>query len=447
MNMLYRTFFNAVKWNTLGITYYQGVFIVHQILLFRTIAPTEYGTIGIIFSLLYASVSFIELGLTAHLASFFKQYATSKQSFSHYFAGQIAIHAIALFLFITSVAALKSHIIKYLFPASLSSSLYWWCIAIVVGEALKRPLKSFLQVAFLSKKIACLESAALTMYVAIVWSRIVIGRFSFGLIFQTWSVILLSESLLILFFTHQWYQSLPQQSTADTTIKKRTIVKNRALCALYEMSSLALTSNILVPIIGLCGSTHNAGILKLISYLMQSLNGILQKIFGISSITLFVHTKQDEHREKTFAFNLLSRWLYTIGYTLFFLLCINSTLFVTENTMLPWYLLCSFIALGIFENFFIVHQKWCIIHETFTPLFITSLLYWIAISRIVNLSLQPIITAIVIFGLRILGFLVLSTYTNKKWELPLLPRPYPRALVLLCVIGLTITVVIQKAFL
>lgn len=404
-----------IKWNAIESVIYSALMIGHQAALFFVLERSNYGMIGSIFSYIFFSELTLCLGLNNSAGTFFDIWSGSKNGFRFFFGWNILINYITSFVYVI----IGYHTITY-----IPSSLYGLIACIIFFEQTKQICKTIMHILFKSKLKTFIELTFFTLFLIVVWAS-----YYYYSCLSTHQLIIpfFATSAISCFFyiyiVLTWYKNLSDdQIKIDRSLIIR-ILKNR-LCAVGNKTSKRfLSSNFLVPMIGIHFGMDQAAVLKIITQIAYYTTLVLRKTFGNASNTLFAHTKNKNQNNYNSISWLISLLSYVtggiIGCTILIMIGLHwylPILFTRELTILT--IVCFFNAtatnsLTTFEQWFIIYEKTTLLITAQT----TVTLFWLGIlffaQNINSLKLLIIVTTCNLVLLIFFSVFIIIKQKNK----------------------------------
>lgn len=364
--ILYEKFFRALRWNTIGSITYQGLFLLHQIALFKATNATLFGLSGALFSLIYLMVTLVNFGFDVSLTPFFTAYVHNKQTFSRFFMRQVLIQT-ALLSLCAGLLVMGSWLLGSSYPTTLGLCSPDFMIIIgilLVLEGTKKSLRTLLQLAFLNKVTAYLDMLTIIIYISLVWSwYLMVGSCSLMMIFIPMVLVSCIGLMVCGYYAYTIYRRLPDNSDTPK-IGINRIVHSRLFNAIIQASHLIFSGNLLVPLFAMQFGVQTAGIFKLTSSVAYTITLILQKIFGLTTQALLAHVKESGRHAQQAAFAYITHILYQLLYAVIIFFIINHHLVCRATANTTWPILCIFFIIQLSEYFFMAYENFFIMQES-----------------------------------------------------------------------------------
>ena len=417
MYTLYKRFINSVVWNAVESIVYHAVLLAHQIALFKTITPANYGLIGSIFAIIYLVITLMNLGLDASLAPFFTRFSTNRQAFYQFAITQILINYILYACILCGV-----FITQYFFAPSLFINVDTLSLtliaAIIATESIKRTAKVLLQLAFKFKYTVFGEIGTITMFVCLVWGGFIYGfELNSTLIFSSMLIVSIIETVLFCLFLYRWYQALPTHKIPTQQKIGWQIGKTRIFNYCNQISKLIISGNLLVPFFAASFGLESAGILKLASNITHSITTVLEKIFGTSSSVILAQARNMDlgAKQKLFLFMTNRSNQILLCCLVFCLVNYHSLLDTSATSLLP--ILYLYFLIHFCDTFFIIYETFYVTEERANYLLLFNMISLAWFVLIFNYAHSPVQTLVCILLTRILFYTLISITSFVIWKI------------------------------
>lgn len=415
MSTLYKSFLRNAWWNTIESIVYHGTLMSHQWLVFNTMPRETYGLAGILFSIIYLSISLINMGFDHAVGTHWQESCRSKKHFIHHVWYQLIPNYIVI------IIATSGLLLSGVYYPYINTYLVLILAVIIGSESMKKSGKVILQLMFKSHITASTDSMAIVLYTSMVW-----GWYGYTQNFTLYSVFvpLLISSLLsaMLFFSEiiKFYSELSDEQ--EVTFNNKPIAHNRLYSFLSDMSQQLFSGNILIPLLAMHVGLHTVGTFKLISHLCHSVGAIIYNVFGLTSQVLFAHAKNMHYTAKQAIFSHITNYIHHALYACAIFGIINfqkimgdtSTHNTTDMLMIGLYFVIIFS-----QNFFIPYEKLFLNEEKTHYLAIIQLLAWsamyITIWCIAPQSAPLALVTIVL--IRLISYGLLGLIAARSWSI------------------------------
>jgi len=431
---LHTQFWYSVRWNSLESIAYYTLFAAHQLMLRIVTSTPLYGTIGVIFALIYLVITLANFGLDLSIGPFFNLLSVNKKQFRQYLIRQLMIQCIIygvtaiiiFFIFFFAFLPIKQMSLLAL-PISFILSF------LIITEGIKKSLRVILQLAFFSHITALVELFYIISYIILFWSTYMLRQtVSLYMVFIPMLTLSCISTAFLVIAAYRFYSSLPELSVQEPLVSDvsvpqlslswKQIVKNRAINYGYQLTKIVFTSNFLIPFFAFHCGLSMAALLELVTAFNQFITIIIQKIFGITGQALLSQAKNLNLNEKRKVFELVSNRLYSLLCLVILIAFIAYRPLLALN--LPYQTEGSSIAVLFFlllfcENFIILYEKWFIIEEkTFILILLNSFsfLFFYSVPRVFNFSSIGTLLVLLI-TLRLFSYLLLVFVSSYRWKL------------------------------
>lgn len=369
MKTITEQFLAGIKWNTIEACLYQAILWGYHFMLFSTFDRSFYGTVGIIFSLLFMGVTFFTLGLDSAMSPFIRYYTESKHAFRTLAKEQcipnlIMYGALLLLAFFYDLNCLFS---LFGIPR-LDQAFIIVLVALLILESIKRTIKTFLGLLFYNQKLATLEIVYILLYVMTIAGLHYVG---IAITFYTLFIPMALYSAFVITLLSIWlynrYTNLPDFTHAiDPTLSKRMLY-SRLFGYINQIGHLLFSGNMLVAVFAAQTNIQYAALAKIISTSIQTISSVIQRVIGQTSEAALAHAHAYAKQEKQSLFALANAYTQTMIFGFCILLCAcNYQAMATHAitaTLHTHALLVVFSILLLIEPFFMTYEKKYLIEE------------------------------------------------------------------------------------
>ncbi len=369
MKTITEQFLSGIRWNTLEACLYQGILWGYHVTLFSTFDRAFYGTVGILFSLLYMGVTLCTLGLDTALSPFIRHYTANKRSFRTLLGQQIIPNIIIY----TTLCALSfffdlGTFFGFFGLTHLDPIFIKLFIGLLIVESIKKTVKTFLGLLFYNQILATLEISYIITYVITVaglhYAQVPMTLYVIFLPMLIYSTIITGILIVMLYAR---YRTLSDTACQQEPGMSQRIIKSRIFGYVNQLGHIPFSGNMLVPLFAVHLGISYAAVAKIMSSSMQSISNITQKIIGQTSEAALAHAHAYAAHEKQSIFALANSYVYSIiFYTLCILLAFNYravTAHAFTNDIHSYALLIMFALLLIIEPFFMTYEKKYLVEE------------------------------------------------------------------------------------
>lgn len=371
MKTITEQFLSGIRWNTLEACLYQGILWGCHIALFSNLDRAAYGTIGILFSLLYIGVSLCSLGLDSALSPFIRYITHSKASFK----GLLGVHCIPNLVLYGALLLLSctydlNNFFSLFGIAHLDQIFIFIFIMLLVTESIKKTVKTLLGLLFYNQMLATLEIIYIITYVttiaALYYAHIPLTVYSIFLPVFIYSAVIAGILIATLF---HYYNQLPETRDGIEPGLIKRMLSSRIFGYINQLGHIPFTGNMLVPLFAFHLGISQAAIAKVISATLQSISTIINKIIGQTSEAAFAHAHaySSSSDEKHSIFALANRYVYSIMAYVFLILCAFNYKTIVAHAFIPDLhantILIAFALLLVIEPLFMTYEKKYLVEE------------------------------------------------------------------------------------
>ena len=298
-----------------------------------------YGKIGVLFSIIYLSVSLINAGLDDSLPPFFTESGFIKKKISFLFFPNFFLYII----FLSALFWIKP------FSLTITELLIIGCI--VATESLKKTAKIILQLYAHIQTTIVGELGMMCAYTALVWLGIFFT--SSASVMHIFLPLFICSLIELIFFVYKLKKQNRSffHSTDSVSFPVYPFLRMRLLLYLYAIGNTFTSTNIIIPIISTWYGFSHAAQAKWITSLVMNILFIIKRIADAFSLFFFPHQKTSVK----FAQNM-----QLIIYIPIFILCSASLLYIwnykIENMLVST--LC--IVIPSLDVAFITYRRWLI---------------------------------------------------------------------------------------
>jgi hypothetical protein len=369
MKTITEQFLAGIKWNTLEACLYQGILWGYHFMLFSTFDRSFYGTVGVIFSLLFMGVTFLTLGLDSALSPFIRHYTQSKASFRALMGRQFVPNLIIYggLLLLVSFYDLN-HLFSLFGVTRLDQSFILVLALLLILESIKKVIKSFLGLLFYNQQLATLEIIYILLYVMTIarihYSGIPITLYALFLPMAIYSALTVG---VLGVWLYNRYEQLPDLAyEPEATLAKR-MNQSRFFGYINQVGHLLFSGNMLVAVFAAQTNVAYAAVAKILSTSIQTISNVINRIIGQPSEAALAHAHAYAADQKQSLFALANRYTQIMITTLFVLgFGLNYSAIATHAmnaTLHTHALLVVFGILLLIEPFFITYEKKYLIEE------------------------------------------------------------------------------------
>lgn len=369
MKTITEQFLAGIKWNTLEACLYQGILWGYHLMLFSTFDRSFYGTVGILFSLLFIGVTLCTLGLDSALSPFIRHYTESKSSFA-ILAKQQCIPNILIYggLLLLAYSYDFNTFFSLFGIPHLEQAFIIVLILLLILESIKKTIKTFLGLLFYNPQLATLEIIYIFLYVTTIagfhYSGIPITLYTLFMPMAFYSAFAIG---ILAVWLHDLYQQLPDLAyTHDATLTKR-MVQSRFFGYINQLGHLIFSGNMLVAVFAVQSGVAYAAVAKILSTSIQTIGNVIQRVIGQTSEAALAHAHAYATDEKQSLFALANKYTQTSIAILCMLACAFNYQAIAAHAMTTTLhthaLLVVFGILLLIEPLFMTYEKKYLIEE------------------------------------------------------------------------------------
>jgi len=369
MKTITEQFIAGIKWNTIEACLYQGILWGYHVALFSTFDRTFYGTVGILFSLLYIGVTLFTFGLDSALSPFIRYYTESKTAFRNLLGRQSIPNSIAYGALLAFCCwyDLNTIFLKFGIPHIEQSFIILFALLLII-ESIKKTIKTFLGLLFYNQKLATLEILYILSYVstiaALYYAHIPINLYTLFMPMVIYSGI---ATIILSALLYDHYRQLPDAAYISNPALNKRILNSRFFGYINQIGHLIFSGNVLVTVFAAQVGVAYAAVAKIMSTSIQAISNVTQRVIGQTSEAALAHAHAYAEHEKQSLFTLANTYAQTaIMYLCALLYAFNyktvaaHAMTITLHTNM---LLIVFCVLLLIEPFFITYEKRYLIEE------------------------------------------------------------------------------------
>lgn len=417
-----KIFFEAFSWNALESIYYQIVYSLLMIGLYKIMGSSSFGLLGTLFSLIYLAVSFSNLGLDASLPPLFNDFSKNKKSAATFIKKYILSHYLYLSVILFLIGWFLCYTHQQFLNNSFSITSILLSLLLIFFESSKKTFKTLLRLANFNKKIASIEAVTITLYSLGIYCAYYQSNLTIENIFINYLILSALSGFLYLYLIYSWINNLPktENNVLDLNIDTR-FKKSRIFVFFNQTCSDLFSGNVLIPFIALHSGIEYAGIFKLLSTASQNITTLLRNAFGNSTSILFSSIKNESKNQKEKKLKwILSFFNYSL--VIFLGLGIIYAYYICglqkEHSIELLLAALLFILLTISQNALLIYEKFLIVEEKLFHLFILYSFTLINTSFLMVCTPKKSITLFLFLLclLRLITFLITKKLYNPKFS-------------------------------
>lgn len=420
---MYKTFIQALLWNSSSAFIYKIALLFHQILLYSIISSDLYGVQSTLFALIYTIIAVTNFGFEETLLSFFSQFSENKSQFMQLWY-YLLWHTIA----IIGVMICFYTILLY-GPGAFLHKLRAYCnrnlifiITMIFGiESLKKTIISILQLAFLQKQIAYAEMSMLLTYMSIIWFIYgIYGQLTLHNIFIPMLITATVECLYFLYHAARFSHTLPDQSHS-TNIHWNIIAHQRIYNYINQIIKTMYSPNSMTIVFAYILGFQQAATIKFFTNIITLCYTCISKSIGVTVGAAFATMKNMPLPSIQFLFKDIT---YRYLQFLYILSCIMITIlgysymhnYITKTMAIH---ISLFFIISFLEHVTITYEQLFISQQAaqlltiincigFTLLMGCGLIYYVYISN-------PIVLFFAYITIKMLLLHMMRSLAKKHW--------------------------------
>lgn len=342
-------FLRALSWNAFEAFFYQGVYLIHQTILFKVACCEVFGVAGIFFSVVYLAVTIGNIGLDKSMVQLFNHARQSKEFFYTAIITQYIIHYCILLIVALGASLLFQH--NPLFALG--------CILFFI-ESLKKSLKTIAQLFLLNKKTAIIESCGIALYSALCWLHILYLQCSINSIITPLLITSGLEVLVLLYINYKEYKKIP--SKKDSSFDAVHCLKLRLNTFLYQLSTLIFSSNALLAILSFYTGVATIALFHWVKSVLAFLVFFCEKVLTLPIGSVLIRSTSTDEQKSFFSFARSTTNLVATTACLILLLIHGIAYSAHKNTQITnkGFLFSYIILIGVY---FIPYEQIAIINN------------------------------------------------------------------------------------
>jgi hypothetical protein len=359
---MYKTFIQSFTFNFSAAFLYKISLLSHQILLYTIIDKNLYGHQNSLFAALYTLIALTNFGFDETLLPFFSMYSQSqkqcKQVLIYGYIHVITIMAIAAALYCFAIYSSEEflHILYH----DCNKNMTFVFIGLFFFESLKKSLIIIMQLAFLYKKIAYMQTLSLFVYIGSIWFfYATCGYISLIALFAPMFITSSCEVLYMLYECVQFYQQLPEEPKI-ANIPFKVLFLQRFYNYINQIVKFMYSSNSMTLYFAYTIGFAQAATIKFFTNIITLLYTCIAKSIGATSTAIFAASKE-ENISQTFK-DVTYRYFQLIMIISAVLLTIISYAYHTAmiTPIMVYYILLFFLITSL-EHIAITYEQMMII--------------------------------------------------------------------------------------
>jgi len=463
-------FFTGLRWGAIEQFTAQLALLAHQFFLYRVCGPTSYGSISVMFSLVWLTGALMNFGFDQTLSPLFADALSNRSHFRKTILQPLIVQTVilglgSLLLFTlapqpvalvvvpllwlllaaaTSPTGFRTHlnIILLQSAALLFLSILMFKVlpgsmqlevtlplrlllaACAFAEGLRRSLRIILQFSGRYKMVAGIEIMYTALYLLLVWSMYAISiPFAPTMLLASLLFVNALSIILLAGFFRELYYSLPD-TPSSAPLPYHLILQTRCFGYVNQLINQLFSTSFLVPLTASLLDQESSAVAALVGYLSYFLGSLFKRTFGIASGASFARARREVAATKQHLFAQATSLLYGSLIVLIIALPFMLSLFLscidcpTTLHYTPLYLL-FFITLS--EHLLMTYERFFLTEDHVHIFTLYNVLGFLAVGTTTLLwnTLPLMVTAFLIITTRLLSIFAIARSGFKKWGISL----------------------------
>ncbi len=346
---LKQLFRSSMRWNVTGSVIFEVIKMVHHLALFAALPLKAYGEVGIIFSLVYATVAIASLGIEAAVPAFIKNMLHSRQAYGHVTKLLLATHLPFLLVGAGCASLFMQGSLHLAIPCAL-----------IVSEGVRSFLRMLLHSSFLHKHAMLTDLVVTISALSGMWTAHLLFGYALTmpLIFGCYLAGSLLCTTLMARNAIRLAHTLPNAPSDNPSLAR--IMRLRLASYIPTLARTLFSGNVLTPLLAANFGLSTAATFKFASYVSDGIRAIVKSVVRFSGGALLGRLKGQSMRLQRAAFTILSRQLVLILASIVLLL-MGAAPYARSTTLIPaaLFLLMSFIDHldGLYTQFYTIQER------------------------------------------------------------------------------------------
>jgi hypothetical protein len=402
---------------------YEGIKVIHNILLMRYLVPSEYGFVGSILSFIYLVTKFSDFGASTSILPFFHLFMRSGSNFKYLLIRFYIIPHVPILVVSTVIFSI------FLF---YNFSDLGFGIVMVIGmliflECIRSFLRLFLYTSFTCKRTVFIDVMSFIFYVLLVW----VPYFLFGVPLTLASILIphaidsIVATVLFIFLMFKFYALLPDLPIDLPGHLAVRLLHTKLINYLLRLSRELFTSNFLTPFFALRFGYVHAGLFYLASVIAHSLQSLFKISVGYLGNALLASIKNSPLPDKQRAFQLLTKKLSTLLSPLFIILFINYKQILhyancLDVSLASLSLALLFLIIQIIDFIISLYEQFYVMEEASLRFFCYKSIEFLLFYLFISLSGKTHSLAAILLGiisLKLVSFTIISLNAFYSWSI------------------------------
>lgn len=367
-----------MRWGLYGSMLFEGIMLVHRIMLFCTMSLPAYGVVVSMLSLIHLGAHLADWGATNSIPPLLSYFTRSKQHFKIMMLYYTLAPHLPLLLFTTGIMLffLRTHAMIIAMPYKLTIFVF-----LVSIESVRNFVRQFLYTVPETKAVVSIELSLLVGRIVALWGAYGLFHQPLTPFFILFSHVIEMLVCMLLFvgLLYRVYRTLPHDETFFYSDKMLNLCWIKFFNYILRLSRNLFTANFLTPLLAVQCGLATAGVFYLASKLAHALLSVVKITIGYTGNGLLAAAKKRQPDDAVpMVFMMLSRKLFCISVPLiaiFVVLApIVSHFFYAEQLSYQIFMLCFlFLLMSVVESAFILYECLYILHHAAAKLFLIKM--------------------------------------------------------------------------
>lgn len=424
MSSFIEKFKRGFYWNLSGTLVYELTKTVNNYFLIRFIAPTEYGIVGSVLSIIYLAVKIADVGTTHSLPPFFHLIQESKAQFLKIFWRYFLLPQFPAIILSAIVVTLYC---KGKFLVGAASWAIGLLPLLIFLETLRSFFRYFLHFSFKSHYVVSFEVGSYFCYNGFIWLGILFYP-QLRALETILAVHALDSLFIVIVFSALIYRNYSflsnDKGLANLAGIKKRILKMRIFNYLLRLSRECFTNSFLTPLFAIKFGLRQIGLFYFAGAIATSIQSVIKAVVGYSGTALLANIKNRSRKEKVQAFEMLCRKNSAIMMPMIIFLFSHMHLVVrlgSQHTPALFIIavLLLFCLILSMEFFFMLYEQFYVMEEAARSLFMIKIFEFILLYLVIGAfpgtqqSLLHTFSGIVL--VRLISFVLVGINAYYKW--------------------------------
>lgn len=429
-------FYRLFTENLIGTVAFELIKLFHNMAIFAVMSRTDYGTMGLLYSIIFLTVSLTDAGWSSALPIFIRRMTDSQTSIRNRLAPYLFLQLPLIILGITTATFFLAK--SYAPLATLGAFL-------IATESIRSFLRTFLHTLTINIPTMTTELIATSILVITIWTPYLL----YGTIPTITAVFtaFMGTSLMavagLITIAYNNLKQLPLTAIDPTPWNWRDVFTSRLTTATSTTLRQVTTGNFIVTALSYHMNVEALAPIKHASYIADAVRSSLKSTIGFSGGALLATLRTAPRHIKQALFTTMSKsYVDIIPPLLIFIFSQHAATITTQTYLI---LPGTLVAISILEHLFFVYEQFYIVEKQALIVAIIRsaeliACYLIFTNHLVNTA-SPTITIITLLSIRIASTMLLAYDGYTRHNL----RPsFPRWFLILITLAITTTPFIFK---